>query len=97
MTTTMREARGALALPEVTEKPDGFYWRTLDFAREYGPFETLAQAQRDLEESTAEPTDEAIEPAATLEEAEDEIGVSGWVDPDTGELAEDSIARLEEH
>ena len=38
-----------------------------------------------------------VEPGETIEEAEAEVGVSGWVDPETGEPAEESIPRLEEH
>ena len=30
-------------------------------------------------------------------EAESEIGVSEWIDPDTGDPAEDNIPRLEDH
>ena len=33
----------------------------------------------------------------TLAEAEDEIGISGWIDPDTGQPAEESIPRTEDH
>ena len=33
----------------------------------------------------------------TLEEAEDEIGVAGWIDPDTGEPAEEGVPRIEDH
>jgi hypothetical protein len=38
-----------------------------------------------------------IETAETLEEAEDEIGIAGWIDPETGLPAEESISRVEEH
>ena len=41
--------------------------------------------------------DSAYEPGETLEEAEDEIGISSWIDPDTGEPAEESIPRTEDH
>jgi hypothetical protein len=34
------------------------------------------------------------EPGETLEQAEDEIGMSGWIDPETGEPGEESF-RLE--
>lgn len=34
----------------------------------------------------AEP--ESLEPAETLREAEEEIGINEWLDPDTGEPAE---------
>jgi hypothetical protein len=37
------------------------------------------------------------EPAETLEEAEEELGLAGWVDTDTGELAEDTVTRIEDH
>jgi hypothetical protein len=38
-----------------------------------------------------------FEPAESLAEAEDELGLAGWVDPDTGELAEDTFTHLEDH
>jgi hypothetical protein len=39
----------------------------------------------------------AYEPGETLAEAEEEIGISAWIDPDTGQPAEDSIPRTEDH
>ena len=38
-----------------------------------------------------------VESDETLEEAEAEIGLSGWVDPDTGDLGESWTPRLEDH
>ena len=38
-----------------------------------------------------------FEPGESLEEAEDEIGIANWVDPDTGAPAEEGIPRLEDH
>jgi hypothetical protein len=38
-----------------------------------------------------------VESDETLEEAEAEIGLSGWVDPDTGDLGESWKPRLEDH
>jgi hypothetical protein len=32
--------------------------------------------------------EETSEPGESLQEAEDELGVADWIDPDTGELAE---------
>ena len=75
------------------ERPDGFYWRAESTGAEYGPFPTLAEAAADLQ-SAEEST---YEPGETLAEAEDEIGISGWIDPDTGEPAEESIPRTEDH
>lgn len=77
----------------VVERPDGFYWQSLDGGREYGPFATLREAVQDMELAG----EESIEEGESLAEAEAEIGISGWIDPDTGELAEDTITRLEDH
>ena len=74
------------------ERPDGFYWQSAE-GRERGPFATRAQAELDLELYD----EETLEVGETLEEAEAEIGISGWVDPDTGELAEEEVSRVEEH
>jgi hypothetical protein len=77
----------------VIERPDGFYWQSKGSGRESGPFPTLLEAVQDMQ--YAEAAD--IEPGETLEEAEAEIGISNWIDPDTGEPAEESIPRLEDH
>ena len=77
----------------IVERPDGFYWYTEDRATGYGPFPTLMDAVADMQ--AAEET--SYEPGETLEEAEDEIGMSRWIDPDTGQPAEDSIPRTEDH
>jgi hypothetical protein len=37
-----------------------------------------------------------VEPGETLEEAEADAGITDWIDPETGEPAEESIPRLEE-
>ncbi len=77
----------------ILERPDGYYWRAEDHGTEYGPFPTLREAVADMQSS-----DESIyEPGETLAEAEDEIGISGWIDPDTGQPAEESIPRTEDH
>lgn len=77
----------------IIERPDGFYWHAEDRGTEYGPFPTLAEAAADMR-STEE---SAYEPGETLAEAEDEIGISSWIDPDTGQPAEESIPRTEDH
>jgi hypothetical protein len=69
---------------QIMSRPDGYYWRTLDGRTEFGPFDDLDMAVADMESVDEEtPT-----PGETLQEAEDEIGISDWIDPDTGELAE---------
>jgi len=77
----------------ITERPDGFYWREKGGKREYGPFETLLEAIEDMDYSA----DGSYEPGETLEEAEGELGLATWVDPETGELAEEERPRLEDH
>ncbi|MEW5862618.1 MAG: hypothetical protein AB1773_03370 [Pseudomonadota bacterium] len=77
----------------IIERPDGFYWQQGDCGREYGPFETLIEAVADMQ-ALEEP---ALEPGETLAEAEAEIGIADYVDPETGEPAEECRPRLEEH
>jgi hypothetical protein len=77
----------------ILERPDGFYWRSEDRKSEYGPFPTLIAAFADMQETG----DTGYEPGETLEEAEDEIGIAGWIDPDTGEPAEESGPRIKDN
>jgi hypothetical protein len=65
-------------------KPDGYYWLAPDGRQEFGPFESLELALADMNAGD----DEAPEPGETLQEAEIEIGIADWIDPDTGEPAE---------
>lgn len=74
----------------VLERPDGFYWK--DGTEEYGPFPTRGEAEVAMQAGDGE-----IEPGETLQEAESELGISEWIDPDTGGPAEDSVPRIEDH
>lgn len=77
----------------VMHRPDGYYWQTPDGKQEFGPFEDLEQALSHMQSASLD--EESTEPGETLQEAEDELGVADWVDPDTGELAEgQSTPRL---
>ena len=78
----------------IIERPDGFYWRAEDGRTDYGPFATLLDAVADMQ-ATGEDSD--YEPGESLAEAEGEIGISDWIDPDTGQPAEESIPRTEDH
>lgn len=80
-------------LGAVVQHPDGYYWLARDGSQQFGPFESLAQALADMNAAA----EEALEPGETLEEVEQELGVADWVDPDTGELAEETHARIEDH
>lgn len=73
--------------------PDGYYWVAPDGLQEFGPFATAEEALADMNAGS----DEAPEPGETLQEAEQELGLADWVDADTGELAEGTGTRLEDH
>ena len=75
----------------IIERPDGFYWQDRVTEKQFGPFASLNEAIQDMQYIA----DSDYEPGETLEEAEAEIGISGWIDPDTGELGEESH-RLED-
>ena len=77
----------------IVERPDGVYWRPRGAHREYGPYDTLLEAVQDMQLAD----DAALEPAETLLEAEAEIGIAEWIDPETGEPAEGARPRLEQH
>jgi hypothetical protein len=79
----------------IVERPDGFYWQSKDGGKEFGPFETLIAAVQDMQRGDGEQAEP--EPGETLEEAESEIGIAEWVDPETGEPAEENRPRLEDH
>jgi len=93
MTRTIPETPAEYDQTRIFERPDGFYWQSRADGRESGPFPTLIEAIRDMQYRD----ESEVEPGETIEEAEAEIGVTGWVDPETGEPAEESIPRLEEH
>jgi len=77
----------------VVERPDGYYWIGGLTRKESGPYKNLEDAIAAMpSEGEAD-----FEPGESLEEAEDEIGIANWVDPDTGAPAEEGIPRLEDH
>lgn len=77
----------------IIERPNGFYWQSKEDGREYGPFATLLEAVQDMQAS-----DELVSDAAeAVAEAESELGIADWVDPETGQPAEETLTRLEEH
>jgi hypothetical protein len=93
MTQVIPETPPEFDSTRLTERPDGFYWQSKAGTEEFGPFATLLAAVQDMQaREEAEP-----EPGETVQEAEAEIGISDWTDPETGEPAEESVPRLEEH
>ena len=77
----------------IIERPDGFYWQDKETEEVFGPFPTLLEAIKDMEYSA----DADLEPEETLEEVEAELGIANWIEPETGEPAEDTFTRLEDH
>jgi hypothetical protein len=78
------EAVTEVDLGHIMLRPDGYHWQSPDGKQEFGPFESLEAALADMESAD----EDTSEPGETLQEAEDELGVADWIDPDTGELAE---------
>jgi hypothetical protein len=84
----------APASHEVVRHPDGWYWISADGHQEIGPFHSKAEALADRDRD-----DDAM-PAEgeSLAEAESELGLAGWIDPETGSLADGpSSPHLEDH
>ena len=73
----------AVAEP-ITQHPDGYYWCTPDGKQQFGPFASYEDAFADMH--GGDPDD--VEPGVSLREAEDELGIADWIDPDTGDPAE---------
>jgi hypothetical protein len=70
----------------VIERPDGFYWQDELTDKFFGPFPTLLEAVQDMQAQSDSEDD--FEEGESLEDAEAEIGISSWIDPETGEPAE---------
>jgi hypothetical protein len=92
MTTTKPAAPVPSEIDEaqVIERPDGFYWQDKLTEKEYGPFPSLLEAVQDMQGQG----DNGYEEGESLEDAEEEIGMSTWIDPDTGEPAEGVLPHL---
>ena len=78
----------------VIERPDGFYWEAKK-GETHGPFATLAEAEADLLAGGAAAEEDVEVPE--VQEAESELGINEWIDPDTGGPAEDNVPRIEDH
>lgn len=77
---------------QVIERPDGFYWQDMLTQKLHGPFATKFAALQDMEGQI----EDGYEEGESLEEAEVEIGIANWIDPETGEPAEDFLPHLSE-
>jgi hypothetical protein len=77
----------------ILERPDGFYWQSKTGDEDFGPFATFLEAIQDMQYRE----DTAIDADESLAQVEANIGIAEWIDPETGEPAEDNVPRLEEH
>jgi len=81
----------------VIEHPDGYYWLSADGRQQFGPFATAEEALAEMHAAG----EDALEPGETLhealEEAEHELGIADWVDPETGEPGAQAGPHLEDH
>jgi hypothetical protein len=93
MTQKIPETQPDYDRTRIVERPDGVYWQDKESGREYGPFATLLEAVQDMELGG----DRNLEPGETLAEAENEIGMSDFMDAETGAPAEDGVPRIEDH
>lgn len=94
MTPIIPETQTDFDETRVIERPDGFYWMNQETDAEYGPFASLLEAVQDMEYSDSDPIQTLAE---DLHEIEEEIGINAWIDPDTGEPAEETFTHLEDH
>lgn len=88
-------SREDAALGPILKRPDGYYWDAKHNGELRGPYATREEAEADRLAGGA--ADGEFETGETLQEAESEIGMSEWIDPDTGGPAEDNIPRIEDH
>lgn len=93
MSQSIPEPAPTYVASRIIERPDGFFWLAPESGEMFGPFDTLALAVEDMEYNA----ESNYEPDETVEEAERELGLANWVDTDTGELAEDTLTRIEDH
>jgi len=95
MSRTIPPTRAEFDHTRVFERPDGFWWIDEVEAREYGPFRSLIEAVEDMNAADDEAPDENSD--EVLRSAGEALGVPDWIDPDTGELADDERTRTDEH
>ncbi len=93
--TVIPEIPPELEVARILGRPDGFYWQDLETAAVHGPFPTHVEAVSDMKCST----ETQIDANEMLRQAEEEIGIADWIDPETGEPAEEQAPHIddEEH
>jgi hypothetical protein len=94
MTTPIPRTSSDDPTARIIERPDGFYWQSKETGEEGGPFPTLTEAVEDMKDNADSGAADAGE---MLDDAEGDLGIADWIDPDTGLPAEDSVPRIEDH
>jgi len=79
----------------ILQRNDGFYYQDKKTEEEFGPFSSLDKAVAHMESVGNSEAD--LEAENDLKEVEEELGIADWIDPDTGDLAEESIPHIEDH
>lgn len=77
----------------IIERPDGFYWQNKRTDEEFGPFPSLVDAVADMDHNISFGTEQE----ENLKDAEEELGITDWIDPDTGEPALEQTPHIEDH
>lgn len=95
MTQKIPETQADYDRTRIIERPDGFYWLDQETGAEYGPFANLWEAVQDMEYNADADAD--LDSGEALHEVEEELGINDWIDPDTGEPAEETFTHLEDH
>lgn len=94
--TRIRHPRPApirLGEPTIVSHPDGYYWQAPEDPQTFGPFETYELAVADF----ARFDEQRPMPGESTPEAESELGINTWIDPETKAPAEgQSPPHLEE-
>jgi hypothetical protein len=72
----------------VVERPDGYHGLSFDGRQEFGPFETFEEARASIDAAFDGTDGQTPVEGESLSEAQAEIGMADWLDPESGEPAE---------
>ena len=86
MAHTIPQASRDYDTTRIVERPDGFYWHDeKESDKVFGPFPDPTRSHRRIWNTTL---NRIMNLGETLEQAEEEIGISDWIDPETGQPGE---------
>ncbi|MCX9156196.1 hypothetical protein OPU71_08690 [Niveibacterium sp. 24ML] len=73
----------------IVERADGYYWLDPGTHEHFGPFPSYEEALANSDYAAMDDDE-----GTSLREAEDALGLSDWVDPDTGLPAEGHVPHI---